>query len=122
MTTPKIIFGILIFWAMQITAQLLFKWGSDLPGRSVWGFVGGNLLGVTSIVFLMLLYKTMNANVAMGICLGGAFLLAQVAVALLARSTPAGMQYAGILGITSGMVLLAVGKPPPTTSAATTEP
>jgi hypothetical protein len=112
MSTPKIIFGILIFWAMQVGAQMLFKWGSDLPGRSVWGFVGGNLLGVASIAFLMLLYKTMNANVALGICIGGAFLLAQVAVALVARSAPSGVQYAGILGITSGMVLLAVGKSP----------
>lgn len=111
MSAPKIIIGILVFWALQVVAQLLFKWGSDTPGRWAWGFFGGHLFGVSSIAFLMLLYKTMNPNVALGICFGGAFLMAQLALAVVYRSGLATMQYAGILAITAGMIMLAVGKP-----------
>ena len=100
-----------VFWAMQVVAQLLFKWGSDTPGRAVWGFCSGHAFGVTSIIFLMLLYKMMNPNVALGICFGGAFLLAQVALAVVYRTGLGVTQYAGILVITAGMVLLATGRP-----------
>ncbi|MDO9543041.1 MAG: hypothetical protein Q7J98_12065 [Kiritimatiellia bacterium] len=110
MTAPKIIIGILLFWAMQVIAQLLFKWGSDTPGRWAWGFFGGHLFGVSSIAFLMLLYKTMDPNVALGLCLGGSFLAAQVALAIVCRSGLALTQYAGILAITVGMIMLAIGK------------
>ena len=113
MSTPIIGIGILLFWAMQVVAQLLFKWGSDTPGRWAWGFFGGHAFGVSSIVFLMLLYKTMNPNVALGLCLGGSFLMAQLALAFVYRTGVGPVQYLGIAAITAGMILLAVGKPTP---------
>jgi multidrug transporter EmrE-like cation transporter len=58
----------------------------------------------------MLLYKTVNPNVALGICMGGGFLMSQIALALMGRARLGRAQYAGILAITAGMVLLAVGK------------
>ena len=111
MTLPKMILVILVFWAMQVATNLLFKWGSTAPGRWAWGFFGGHLFGVSSIAFLMLLYKTMNPNVALGVCLGGSFLLAQIALAVVYRSSLTPIQYAGIVTITMGMVMLALGKP-----------
>jgi len=110
MNAIKIIGGILLFWAMQVVAQMLFKWGSDTPGRWAWGFFIGHAFGVSSIVILMLLYKTMHPNVALGLCLGGAFLMAQVALALVYRSDLSLAQYLGIVAITAGMILLAIGK------------
>ena len=110
MTIARVIPMAVAFWAMQIVAQLLFKWGSDTPGRAVWGFFGGHAFGVTSIIFLMLLYRTMNPNVALGVCFGGAFLLSQAALAVVYRTGLGAAQYVGILIITVGMVLLAVGK------------
>jgi len=101
---------ILLFWAMQIVAQLLFKWGSAAPGRWAMGFFGGHAFGVTSVVFLMLLYKTMNPNVALGLCLGGSFLAAQIALALVFRSGIGTVQYVGIAAMAAGMLLLAWGK------------
>lgn len=99
-----------VFWGMQVVAQLLFKWGSVSDSRWLWGFFGGHLFGVSSIWILMVLYRTMNPNVALGICLGGSFLLSQVAIALVFRSGISALQYAGIAAITGGMILLAVGK------------
>ncbi|MBI3922892.1 MAG: hypothetical protein HY318_15835 [Armatimonadetes bacterium] len=110
MSVPKITIGILVFWAMQVLAQLLFKWGSDTPGRWAWGFFGGHVFGVSSIAFLMLLYKTMNPNVALGLCIGGAFLMSQLALAVVYRSGLAPVQYMGIVVMTAGMVMLGLGR------------
>ena len=96
---------------MQCVAGLLFKWGSTSDSRWYWGFFVGHLFGVSSMWFLMLLYKTMNPNVALGICFGGMFLLSQVAIALVFRSGISPVQYVGIAVITVGIILLAVGTP-----------
>jgi multidrug transporter EmrE-like cation transporter len=100
-----------IFCAMQVIAQLLFKWGSLSDGRWLWGFLGGNLFGFTSIWLLMLVYKHMNPNTALGICGGASFLLAQLALAVVFRSQVSWVQWAGVVAIVAGMVLLASGKP-----------
>jgi multidrug transporter EmrE-like cation transporter len=111
MSIPKLLLEILTCWAMQAVSQLLYKWGTN-TGHMTAGFVVGNLFGASSIVFLMLLYKTVNPNVALGICMGGGFLTAQIALALVGRARLGRAQYAGIVAITAGMLLLAVGKAP----------
>ena len=108
MSTTSVVW-ISLFWGMQVVAQLLFKWGSVSDSRWLWGFFGGHCLRVSSVWFLMILYKSMNPNVALGICFGGMFLLSQVAIALVFRSGISPMQYAGVATITAGMVLLAIG-------------
>jgi multidrug transporter EmrE-like cation transporter len=100
---------LLIFWAMQVLAQVIFKWGSDTPGRFVHGFIGGNLFGASSILLLMRLYKTMNVNVALGLGIGGGFLLGQVALALIFRSRVSLVQSCGIAAMVVGMLMLAMG-------------
>jgi len=99
-----------VFIGMQVVAQLLFKWGSLPDGRWWWGFFGGNLFGFTSIWLLMMVYKAMNPNIAMGICVGGSFLLTQLALALVFRSDISATQWAGIATIFGGMLMLAMGK------------
>ena len=100
---------LLVFWAMQVIAAVAFKYGSTSQARWMPGFIVGNLFGASSIWFMMMLYKTMHPNVALGVCVGGAFLLAQAAVALLFRSPISALQYVGLVTITAGMVFLAVG-------------
>lgn len=99
-----------LFWLMQVGSTLFFKTGSASPTRWWWGFALGNFLGVSSSWILMLLYKTMNPNVALGLGVGGGFLSCQVVLAVLFRTGLGWSQYLGILGITAGMVLLALGK------------
>ena len=101
---------LVIFWAMQVVAQVLFKWGSTSESRWLFGFLGGNLFGFSSIWLLMLMYKTINPNIALGIAAGGAFLLSQIALALTFKSKVMPMQWAGIVAIVAGMIALAVGQ------------
>jgi len=101
---------LLIFWVMQVIAQIIFKWGSASGSRWLWGFLGGNLFGFSSIWLLMLLYKTINPNVAFGIAGGGAFLLSQIALAIIFSSKVTTIQWAGIVAIVLGMMALAMGK------------
>jgi multidrug transporter EmrE-like cation transporter len=100
---------LLIFWGMQVVAQLIFKWGTAAPGRFIYGFIGGNVFGASSIVFLMLLYRAMNPNVVLGISTGGGFLLAQVALAIVFHSRVAPVQQVGVVAIAAGMLMLAMG-------------
>ena len=106
---------ILTYWAMQVIAALAFKWGSGSSNpqsaRVRWaiGFFGGNAVGITSIVFLMWLFELLNVNVAYGIGVGGAFLLAQLAMAVIYRSKLSTLQYAGLAAMTIGMLLLGLG-------------
>ena len=102
--------AIAVFLAMQVIAQLLFKWGSTLDDRWWRGFLGGNLFGFSSIWLLMLVYRSMNPNIALGICGGGSFLLAQLALATVFRSDISVMQWGGVAAIFGGMILLALGK------------
>ena len=99
-----------VFWAMQTVAQIFFKWGSGSDSRWVWGFLIGNLFGFSSIWLMMMAYKSMNPNIALGICGGGAFLLSQLAVALVFRSQVSFTQWIGVIAIVAGMLLLAMGQ------------
>jgi multidrug transporter EmrE-like cation transporter len=105
----KIIIYMLVFWLMQVIAQLLFKWGSTTESRWIGGFLLGNLFGFSSIWLLMLIYKEMNPNVALGLAMGGAFLLAQVALIIVLKSDVTLVQWFGIVSIVVGIVALGIG-------------
>ncbi len=100
------------FWIMQAVAQLLFKYGSTVPSKHTLGFVAGNVFGASSIWFLMLLYKSMNPNVALGLGTGGGFLCAQIALAVVFKSSLSPLQYGAMALVSVGMALFAVGVKP----------
>lgn len=101
-----------VFWIMQAVAQLLFKFGSTAPSRWLFGFVAGNVFGASSIWFLMLLYKSMNPNLALGLGTAGGFLCAQAALACLFRSQLTPLQYVAMAAVAAGMGLFAVAAKP----------
>jgi multidrug transporter EmrE-like cation transporter len=94
---------------MQVGAALLFKYGGTAPARWMPCFITGNVIGVTSTWFWMLLLKQMNANVALGLATGGVFLASQVALALVFRSHLTPVQFVGIAAILGGMLCLCFG-------------
>ena len=98
-----------LYWAMQAAAAVIIKFGSTSRSRQARGFIVGNALAASSMWFLMMVYRTMNVNVALGIGVGGAFMCAQIAVALVFRARMSAVQIGGVAAITVGMVLLAVG-------------
>jgi multidrug transporter EmrE-like cation transporter len=100
---------------MQVTAYVAFKYGSfGRTGRSrrwLTGFVGGNVVGASSIYFLMKIYEAMpgNCNVALVLAGGGSFIGTQTVLALVFRSRLSAMQWTGVamVGIGSAVATLA---------------
>ncbi len=108
---------LLIFWAMQILAYVAFKYGSQgETGRSrrwLAGFIGGNIVGASSIYFLMKIYEQMpgNCNVALVLATGGAFIGTQIVLALLFRTRLTLVQWTGVALVAVGSAMATLGGP-----------
>ncbi len=100
-------FHIIMFLIFQVAANLLFKWGSLAPRFFWWGFGFGNLIGVTSIIFMISMYRLMPAALVMAVGTGGAFLLNQIAVALVYHERISMFGYVGIALIFTGILMTA---------------
>ena len=101
--------GLLIgFLACQVLANVLFRYGSGTPGRWWTGFILGNVIGVSSILFFMGIQRLMPDRLALvvAICGGGSFVAVQVALSLIFRQPIAVGQYAGIAVIVCGMAMM----------------
>ena len=101
--------GLLIgFFACQVLANILFRYGSGTPHRWWTGFILGNLIGASSILFFMGLQRLMPDRTALvlAVCGGGSFVAVQVAVSLVFRQPIALGQYVGIAVIVLGMVMM----------------
>lgn len=96
---------LIVFWIWQVIAQLFFKHGSGDQSRWLACFLLGNLFGASSIWFLMKLYARMNANLAMAIAGGGAFLAVQIALALVFHTRPSVPQWLGYAMVAGGMAV-----------------
>lgn len=97
------------FWVMQALAQIIFKFGSDVPARFLPCFIFGNVFGASSIWLLMLVYKHMNPNLALGLGTGGGFIAAQAALYLIFRTNLSAVQYVAVVAVAAGMALFALG-------------
>lgn len=117
--SARVIVIFLVYWAMQAIAAVLFKYGSLYADYWWHFFVAGQVFGAGSIVFMMYLYGRMHPNIALGICVGGAFLTAQVTTAVVFQSALTPLQWMGMLAITAGMLALALGSEPEPTPTVT---
>jgi multidrug transporter EmrE-like cation transporter len=99
---------LILFWLMQMVAQLFFKWGSIVESRWTTGFIVGNLFGFSSIWLLMLVYKSVPANVALALGTAGAFLFGQIGLAIAFKSPLTPWQIAGMLAIIVGIVMVSM--------------
>ena len=93
-----------IFWLMQAAAQVAFSWGASTPGRWWIGFVVGNAVGATSVIVVMRLYAGNDKGLTCALAVGGAFVAAQLGLAMLSRQMPALGQWACIALIACGMM------------------
>ena len=59
---------------------------------------------------MMLVYKVMSPNIALGTCGGGAFRLSLLALAWVSKSEVSLLQRAGHVAIVAGLILWAAGK------------
>jgi len=99
---------IIVFFLLQVGSGLLYKWGS-LHRDSWWaGFILGNLLGISSIYFLMEVYKRLNPNVSEAVCRGGYFVLIQIAFIVCYHSRLNLLQWGGMAMIVGGIALVSI--------------
>ena len=98
-----------IFWAMQVAAVYFFKLGGTAPGRWVPCFLAGNAFGLTSTWLLMLIYQSMNINVALGLATGIAFMLSQIFMGVIFKSSLSPLQLAGVITTIAGVFMLSFG-------------
>jgi multidrug transporter EmrE-like cation transporter len=110
--------NIAMFLLFQVAANLLFKWGGTAPQRYWWGFVFGNAVGMTSILFLIGMYRTLPAATVVAIASGGAFLMVQLALYLVYREALYPAAVAGMILIFVGILMTALLNRPLTGSAA----
>ncbi len=99
---------IALFLLFQVAAALLFKWGSSVEGRWWAGFACGNLVGVSSILFLMRIYHALHPNLAAAVCTGGSFLLIQLTLAFCFSSGLSAGQWGGVCLMSAGIALIAL--------------
>lgn len=103
---------LVIFWAMQVVANLFFKYGSGGQGRWATGFILGNVVGASSIFFMMRLYARMSPNLVVALASGGAFLAIQLVMALVFHTRPTPLQWGGFAAVAAGMAVASLAAPP----------
>ena len=99
------------FYVLQIVASLLFKYGANHPDAFWRSFAISNVLCAASIYFIMKIYMVMQVNLAGAVMTGGAFIAIQFALVWVFRERLTTLQYAGLLAIMFGIMLVSIGKP-----------
>jgi multidrug transporter EmrE-like cation transporter len=102
--------GVAGFWVLYAATFCVFKRGSLSKNARIPCFIIGNVFGISATAVLMLLYKIMNANVAMGLTLGGGFIVSQFALSVVYKHRLTLAQYLGIGTVSAGIFMLILGK------------
>ena len=97
--------------AVNLAASICFKEGGTDQAHRWTYFIGGNALGISATVLMMLLYPRLNVNVAMVFISSGLFILTQALFWMIYHTPLTGLQFLGIGLITSGTVLATWPKP-----------
>jgi len=98
-------FHIGMFLLFQVIANLFFKWGSLVPSHYWWGFALGNVVGATSIIFMLGMYRAMPAAAVIAVGTGGTFLLNQIVMRLVYREPLSHAAMAGLVLIFTGILM-----------------
>ena len=98
-------FHIGMFLLFQVIANLFFKWGSLVPSHYWWGFALGNAVGMTSIIFMLGMYRAMPAAAVIAVGTGGTFLLNQIVMRLIYHEPLSPAAMAGLALIFAGILM-----------------
>jgi drug/metabolite transporter (DMT)-like permease len=102
MTAVALLAGILV---INLSASICFKEGGTNAAYRWPYFVGGNVLGISATALLMMLYRYVNANLAMVLVVACGGILVQFAFWLLHHSPLTGLQWIGIVLTVLGTVV-----------------
>jgi len=100
------IIGMIAFWIVYAASFCIFKRGSLSKAAWLPCFIIGNVSGVIGNGILMLLYETMDANIALGLAVGGGYLFAQISLSRIFKEPLTPRQYISIFAVTAGMFML----------------
>lgn len=103
----SIVMWLALFVASQAICQVMFKYGSMTRGPALSHWIMANVIGVAGSYILIILYRKMNVNVAMGVAFGLSFLVTQTVLAFVFRSRLSLLQGAGVVLIALGIFALA---------------
>ena len=108
----KIVLMLGIFCLLQVICLVLFKTGSNSPQLWLPCFIVANIIGGSSTWVLMMVYRVLPVNIATGLGMGLSFMLGQIVLALVFRTSLASLQIIGIVAMTVGIILLCFGARP----------
>ncbi|MDR0494251.1 MAG: hypothetical protein LBG95_01295 [Treponema sp.] len=101
--------GVIGFWILYAAAFCFFKRGSLSKGAWLPCFIIGNVLGISATSILQRLGETMSENIAMGLTLGGGFVVSQFALSVIYKHKLTLVQYLGVGAISAGIFMLLLG-------------
>jgi multidrug transporter EmrE-like cation transporter len=97
------------FWACQIVASILFKWGGINPKYHWHALIIGNVILLSASWFLIQLFKNVSQPIVIALCSGGTFITVQLAMALYFKTSISWIQILGIFVIVVGMIMITFG-------------
>ena len=99
------------YFLTQIAAHLIFRWGGITPGMYWYGFVLGNIFGISSMLPYIFMFRMLTPAQAVAIGSGGTFLLLQIFMYLVFRQPLNLISTLGIGVIFFGILIVAFGAP-----------
>jgi len=100
-----------VFWIMQVAVMVLLHYGNTAPRRWLPCYLAATVLGMLCTAVIMVTFLLMNANLALGLAGGIAYILSQVALIVVTKARPSIAQLIGASLTALGLFLLALGTP-----------
>jgi len=101
--------GLAVYVLLGVAASLCFKECGTDAERTWFYFTLGNTFGPLSLIFLMLAYSSMNANLASALAMGLGAVATQIAFWLVYAVMLSPLQWAGIGMVVAGAVIAVSG-------------
>jgi len=102
-------FGLAIYLLLNVAATICFKESGTDAERTWFYFVIGNIFGPLSVIFLMQVYSSMDANLGAALAMGLAAVSAQACFWLVYAVTLSALQWIGIGMVIGGAVIAVSG-------------
>ncbi len=102
-------FWLVMFLIFNTLASVCFKEGGTDRAHKLQYFIIGNTFGPLSVIFLMILYKRMHANLALALAVGLATVVVQIAFLFLYKQYLQWWQWGGIAILTVGVAMVMMG-------------
>lgn len=100
-----------VFWIMQVAVMVLLHYGNTSRRRWLPCYLIATALGMLCTAVILVIFLLMNANLALGLTGGVAYILSQVALIVVTRARPSPAQFIGASLTALGLFLLALGTP-----------